>query len=143
MKRTLITGLALAAATTFAGMAHAADKPARGDKPHERPGIAALDQNKDGKVTREEFEAGARERAEKAFARLDANGDGSISKEEFLVGGKDRDLFKRFDRNGDGVIDKNDRPQHPGKGEGRPPEGGPDGPGSPTGEAPPPPPPAK
>lgn len=145
MKRTLITGLALVAATTLAGMANAADKPAApSGKAHERPGIASIDIDKDGKVTREEFEAGARERAEKAFAKLDANGDGSISKEEFLSGGKDRpDLFKRLDRNGDGVIDKSDHPEHPGKGEGRPPEGGPGGPGGPNGDAPPPPPPAK
>lgn len=135
MKRTLITGLALAAATAFAGMAHA-EKPASEGKPHGRPGIEKIDLDKDGKVTREEFEAAGRERAEKAFAKLDANGDGTITKEEFLAAKPDRQAkaFERFDRNGDGVLTKEDRPERPHKpgGEGKRGDG-------PKGEAPPPP----
>ncbi|MBY3433875.1 hypothetical protein HFN89_06900 [Rhizobium laguerreae] len=125
MKRALISGIALAAATTFAGLAHAEMAP--GGKPHDRPGIQAMDLDKNGKVTREEFEDGGHDRAEKTFSKLDANGDGSISKEEFLAGGPDRArVFKRLDRNRDGVIDRNDRPERHGQGDGRPGEG-PDG----------------
>lgn len=135
MKRTLITGLALAAATTFAGIAHA-EKAAPEGKPQGRPGIEKLDLDKDGKVTREEFEAAGRERAEKAFAKLDANGDASISKEEFLANGPERGAkaFERLDRNGDGVLTKEDRRERPRKGGGE----GKHGEGS-KGDAPPPP----
>lgn len=116
MKRTLI---ALAAATTFAGIAHA-EKATPEGKPQGRPGIEELDLDKDGKITREEFEAAGRERAEKVFSKRDANGDGSISKEEFLAKSPERGAraFERFDRNGDGVLTKEDRPERPRKGGG-------------------------
>jgi hypothetical protein len=134
MKRTLITGLALAAATMFAGIAHAEKSTPEGEG-RDRPGIEKLDLDKDGKITREEFEAAGRERAEKAFTKLDTNSDGAISKDEFLASGPDRQAkaFERFDRNGDGVLTKEDRPERPrkGGGEGKHGEG-------PKGEAPPP-----
>ncbi|MDW9481148.1 hypothetical protein GOB57_21110 [Sinorhizobium meliloti] len=129
MKRRLITGLALAAATTVAGIVHA-ETPAPEGKPQGRPGIEKIDVDKDGKVTREEFEAAARGRAERAFAKLDANGDGSVSQEEFLANGPERQAkaFDRFDRNDDGVLTEDDRPERPRKG------------GGSGGDAPPPPP---
>ena len=135
MKRTLITGLALAAATTFAGIAHA-EKAAPEGKSQGRPGIEKLDLDKDGKITREEFDAAGRKRAEKAFAKLDANGDGAISKEEFLAKGPERGAkaFERFDRDGDGVLTKEDRPERPRKGGGEGKRGD-----DPKAEAPPPP----
>jgi len=66
-----------------------------------------LDTNKDGKITKAEYEAS---RAAE-FKSADKNGDGSISKEEFAAYGDQRRsdfvdrMFARLDKNGDGKLD--------------------------------------
>ena len=110
MKKTLITGVALAIAASAGGMVHA-EKPGR-DGERRAPGIESLDTNGDRAISREEFAASARDKALKMFDRLDGNGNGSISKEEFLADSPDRQekMFERLDRNKDGVITSADRP---------------------------------
>jgi len=63
----------------------------------------ALDADKDGKVTQEEFQKGAagamREAVGTRFMKqLDTNGDGKVSKAEFEA------LFARLDKDGDGQL---------------------------------------
>ena len=121
-------------------------RPEHGKPGHGRDFMADFDKNKDGKVSKGEFQGPA-----DAFAHMDKNNDGfideseipkkrpfgkrnfiadfdqdkdgKVSKEEFQ--GPD-DLFTRLDKNGDGFIDEAEAPQGP------PPEhapGGPNGPG--------------
>lgn len=77
MKRLMILALCLGFATPVI----AADKPKRDPE----AAFKKLDKNGDGKVSKEEFTAKAKDaaKAEKAFAKLDKNGDGSLSLEEF------------------------------------------------------------
>jgi len=68
----------------------------------------AMDANKDGQVTREEYDAYQAKR----FDRFDANKDGKITRDEFMGhdggppgrGGMRDAEFKAYDKNGDGVI---------------------------------------
>lgn len=57
------------------------------DKPKKDPEAAfkKLDTNSDGKVSKDEFKAKAKdaEKADKAFAKMDKNSDGFLSLEEF------------------------------------------------------------
>jgi len=57
------------------------------DKPKKDPEVAfkKLDTNSDGKVSKDEYKAKAKdaEKADKAFAKLDKNSDGFLSLEEF------------------------------------------------------------
>ena len=77
MKRLMMLALCFAIATP----AIAADKP----KKDPEAAFKKLDKNSDGKVSKEEFAAGAKDaaKADKAFAKKDKNGDGSLSLEEF------------------------------------------------------------
>lgn len=63
------------------GLAMAAEKKAADP-------FAAMDADKDGKVSLKEFQAGKKDAAaaEKQFKALDKNGDGSLSKDEFTAG---------------------------------------------------------
>ncbi|MCS6876697.1 MAG: EF-hand domain-containing protein [Geminicoccaceae bacterium] len=56
------------------------------------------DANRDGVVTREEFE----QLRARRFDRLDTNKDGTISREEFMA--REAALFERLDRDKDGRI---------------------------------------
>jgi hypothetical protein len=115
----LLTGLVLAPAIAFA-----ADAPGgRPDMPR-GPGMhhgmmtpeivnlafSALDTNKDGKISKEEFEAKRPARIQMA----DANKDGKVSKKEYekfvVERAKQRadQMFARLDRNKDGKIDSED-----------------------------------
>lgn len=77
MKRLLM----LAICFGFTAPVMAADKP----KKDPEAIFKKMDKNSDGKVTKEEFSAGAKDaaKADKAFAKLDKNGDGSLTLEEF------------------------------------------------------------
>ncbi|QLH38519.1 MAG: EF-hand domain-containing protein [Defluviicoccus sp.] len=64
-----------------------------------------LDEDGDGTVTLEEFQAGHAER----FAEMDANGDGKITPDEFKTPPKPKEtrmqrMFRRLDANKDGVV---------------------------------------
>ena len=68
--------------------------------------FAAMDANSDGKVTPDEFQAPpkppAQTRVQRMFRRMDANGDGVITQDEFEK--RSEAQFERFDLNGDKVI---------------------------------------
>jgi len=81
----------LALALALAGVAIAQDQ-AKPQRPQNRCADrhAALDKDKDGNVTLEEFAAGAcpgcdQARVETVFKRRDVNGDGKITAEEFCA----------------------------------------------------------
>lgn len=64
-----------------------------------------LDEDDDGTVTLEEFQAGHAER----FTEMDANGDGEITPDEFKTPPKPKEtrmqrMFRRLDANKDGVV---------------------------------------
>ena len=81
-----------------------------------RPQMPKLDANGDGKVTKEEFAAGAAARAKFRFERMDENKDGKVTAEEFkaamermkqFAGGnapKDAPEFAKLDANNDGSL---------------------------------------
>ena len=90
--KSIITLFALVATASFS---FAADKPAdkpAGDKPKQDPEkvFAKKDANNDGKLSKEEFLANAKDpaKAEKSFAKKDKDSDGSVTKEEFTAPGK-------------------------------------------------------
>ncbi len=82
MKRLLMLALCLG----FAAPVMAADKPKRDPEAV----FKKMDKNSDGKVTKEEFSAVAKDaaKADKAFAKLDKDGDGSLTLEEFKAAKK-------------------------------------------------------
>ena len=95
--------------TTWSMAADEVKQPPRGGDRH--PMFEAMDANKDGKVTADEFTAQGAEFAKKRFAAIDANSDGKITEDEFKAandkhpGASDkRPAFKDLDKNGDGAI---------------------------------------
>lgn len=82
----------------------------------QRPQMPKLDADGDGKVTKDEFAAGAAQRAKFFFEHMDENKDGKVTAEEFKAaeermkeraGGnapKDAPDFAKLDKNGDGAI---------------------------------------
>lgn len=82
---------ALFALLVSASFAFAADekKPAEGAKPKPDPAavFSKKDKNGDGKLSKEEFTANAKDAAksEKQFTMKDKDKDGSVSKEEFTA----------------------------------------------------------
>ncbi|QIF06235.1 EF-hand domain-containing protein [Roseimicrobium sp. ORNL1] len=80
-----------------ASVSFAADekKPAEGAKPKVDPAAAFAKKDKDGngKLSKEEFTANAKDaaKAEKQFANKDKDKDGSVSKEEFTAAGPKKD----------------------------------------------------
>jgi Ca2+-binding EF-hand superfamily protein len=94
----------------------------------ERPGprrpedfLKAFDANKDGKVSRGEFDAGGRTSAlnpeirEKIFKRLDKDDDGFISTKELkkMIPEHHHNPLAKADKNKDGRIDKVEFAEHP------------------------------
>jgi hypothetical protein len=98
MNKIAITAAVMSLAATFSTSAFAA-KPPRDGGP-KGAGIEKLDTNGDGAVSREEFEAGAMEKAARFFDRLDTNGDGVLTE-------ADRNRAK--ERRGDGPGNAEER----------------------------------
>lgn len=72
-----------------------------------------MDFNKDGKITRSEFDRFMKDRLEKqkavfdtSFSKLDANGDGNISLEESAKVPLLAEHFKDVDSDADGFVNK-------------------------------------
>jgi Ca2+-binding EF-hand superfamily protein len=89
-------------------LAAAGPAAARGPAQHPRL-FAALDQNKDGAVTREEYGAFR----DREFARFDSNKDGAVGRDEFMAAERGhgraaaRDAqFKAINKSGSGSISK-------------------------------------
>lgn len=79
--------------------------------PHVGRGIAALDTNHDGVVTREEALAASTARVDKLFATLDTDHDGTLTQAEFdqrIARAQERaqERFKAQDKNADGLLSK-------------------------------------
>ncbi|PLR25114.1 hypothetical protein SGCZBJ_12840 [Caulobacter zeae] len=83
--------------------------------------LAKLDANKDGKLSRTEFEAMRQKKAdgvkagrgERLWGRLDADKDGFLSRAELEAMAAKR--FKRMDADGDGVLTSAERQAAAGK----------------------------
>lgn len=67
-----------------------------------------MDVDKNGSITRKEFDDFGKKRRQEHFTHLDSNKDGSVTMEEFSKAHSDRanKHFSRMDRDGNGVIDK-------------------------------------
>jgi Ca2+-binding EF-hand superfamily protein len=91
MKAILLT--AAAAASLIAGVAVAQQAPAP---------AAPQPPRAERQITLEQFQARQARRSERMFARLDANKDGAITKAEFDASAKAR--FRAADANQDGVL---------------------------------------
>lgn len=67
----------------------------------QRETFARFDTNSDGKVTREELESAAQRSGGDRTMKRDSNGDGALTLSEFLANAPG---FDRADRNNDGVL---------------------------------------
>jgi len=95
-KTTILMALGmLAAAPAWAGGWHGCGGH------HGMGAMHGADANHDGKITREEFMAAARQRAERKFGHMDANGDGVLD-----VRDHEARYFDRMDTNGDGMVSR-------------------------------------
>ena len=75
------------------------------------PKFAAVDADKDGKLSKDEIVASAKKKADKKaeelFKKLDTNGDASLTKDE-LKGKKSQKIALNADANGDGKLAKDE-----------------------------------
>jgi len=111
MNKPVVTALATGICLILAGGLVSAD----GDKDRCDKGghwgqriMDKLDKDKDGKVTRKEFDEARAERRKARFEKMDTNKDGHVTLDEYMQsrGGYGDRFFDRFDRNKDGVIDR-------------------------------------
>jgi Ca2+-binding EF-hand superfamily protein len=87
MRQFIVMGLVAAMGLGIAGYASAADKEGKkAATPEEK--FKKLDTNGDGKLSLDEFKAGAKDpaKAEAQFKKLDKNGDGFVDLEEYKAG---------------------------------------------------------
>jgi hypothetical protein len=111
MKKPVVTALATGICLVLAGGLASADsdKDHCGKRGHWGQRIMdKLDKNKDGKVTRKEFDEAREARRKARFARMDVNKDGHVTLDEYMNsrGKWGNRFFDRFDHNKDGVIDR-------------------------------------
>lgn len=95
MRKVLIAAASFAAFAGLGGLALAQQDGAQ-DRPH---GLFQADSNRDGTVTRSEFDAGQTAR----FAALDANHDGQLTREEMRTGRGERGERGHHRRGGRGM----------------------------------------
>ena len=74
-----------------------------------------LDQNKDGKVTKEEWQAWKKKYADQKpvatavrYVELDTDADGNVVANEFIAvfGPQSKEIFEKYDKNKDGKLSK-------------------------------------
>lgn len=74
--------------------------------------FGTADANSDGKITAEEMNASGAKRAEKRFGkmleRLDSDKDGALSLEEMQGGERHAQMFERLDADKDGFVSKDE-----------------------------------
>lgn len=128
-----VTGLVVMAGAAALAVASPDSSPNSGDaRPHRGQLFEATDTNKDGVLSKDEFEARggemfskmdtnkdgivtklemsqaaqkkAAEHAEKRFTRMDSNNDGKITQAEFAALSDQR--FAKMDKNSDGKLEK-------------------------------------
>ncbi len=90
------------------GVAAAAGLPADPAFAQPRGPLGWADVDRDGTITRQEFD----EVRAKRFERLDTNKDGVVTREEFMA--VDAPAFERLDRNKDGKITPEEMPRRRG-----------------------------
>ena len=75
---------------------------------NQRPTVADLDQDHDGRISKKEYLQGFADKkaAAEHFRKLDRDGDGYLTKQDVL------DLFKVVDRDQDGRISKKEAEKH-------------------------------
>ena len=84
MNKRFISSAVIAAFVSLPLLVNAAEEKKKGG------GFAAMDTDKDGKVSKKEFVAAQKDaaKAEKRFANLDKNNDGFLTQEELAAGQK-------------------------------------------------------
>lgn len=103
MKRAFVLGTAMITAVALGAAAQAEAKPFGGQSVMV---FADLDQDKDGKITKEEFAA----RGEARFKAADADGNGELSLEEMQAAAAKRsatraeEMLKTLDTDGNGTL---------------------------------------
>lgn len=87
--------------------------PGAGMGPRSQQMFKALDADGDGAVSKEEFQAGHKDRPG-MFTMLDADGDGAVSQEEFVNRREARRQarFKTLDRDSDGKLTQEEYSEH-------------------------------
>jgi len=88
--KSIITAFALIVGTSFTFAADPAKKPEEKAKPNLEEAFKKKDANADGKLSKEEFTAKAKDaaKAEKQFTNKDKDKDSFVSKEEFTAAKK-------------------------------------------------------
>jgi uncharacterized low-complexity protein len=110
-KKTVINRLTIALGTVFTvslantAVANAADNPFG-----MRPLSSGYMQLAEGKCGEGKCGAGKGGEGMRGMALMDADGDGKVTKDEFIEGHKV--MFDKIDQNGDGVIDQTERRAH-------------------------------
>lgn len=111
---TLVLGAVFTVSLANAASANAAENPFSMESLSD--GYQTLAEGKCGEGKCGEGKCGAGKGGERKFgmARMDTDGDGKVTKEEFMQGHEA--MFEKIDQNGDGVIDQTERGAHMKKG---------------------------
>lgn len=110
MKFAIISALVLVA-VPFSASAEPEGHRGHHKPPHHFQKMKAMDTNDDKKVDFNEFLKFSKDISSHMFDRYDINKDGIVTRDEFeaAVVNQARERFEKLDRNGDGILDRADR----------------------------------